>query len=122
MSMKILTLEITNRSPKPGVVVLEMKGSIHAGPDCNLLSQEVDKLIQANSNRVVLDLTAVTHIDSAAIGSIVTCFSKVKRAGGLLCLAGATGMVEGTLKLTQIDKVIRIFPTASEAANGIAPA
>lgn len=122
MSIKILTLQITNRSQTPGVTVLEMKGSIHAGPDCNLLSQEVDKLIEAKANRVVLDLTGVTHIDSAAIGSIVMCFSKVKRAGGVLCLAGAQGMVEGTLKLTQIDKVIRIFPTASDAANGIAPA
>lgn len=120
MTIKILTLQITNRSLKPGVAVLEMKGSIHAGPDCNLLSQEVDKLVQANTNQVVLDVAAVTHIDSAAIGCIVMCFSKMKRAGGVLCLAGAQGMVEGTLKLTQIDKVIPIFPSASDAAR-IAP-
>ena len=122
MTIKILTLHITNRSLKAGVTVLDMKGSIHAGPDCNLLAQEVEKLIEAKANGVVLDLTGVTHIDSAAIGSIVMCFSKVKRAGGVLCLSGARGMVEGTLKLTQIDKVIQIFPTASAAADAIAPA
>ena len=120
MSTRIFTLQITSRAHQPGVGVLEMKGSIHAGPDCNLLSQEVDKLIQAKSKGVVLDLAGVTHIDSAAIGMIVMCFSKVKRAGGVLCLARATGMVEGTLKLTQVDRAIRLFPTVSEAANGIA--
>lgn len=119
MSTKIFTLQIASRSPHPGVAVLEMKGSIHAGPDCNLLSQEVDKVIEAKSKGVVLDLAGVTHIDSAAIGMIVTCFSKVKRSGGVLCLAGAKGMVEGTLKLTQIDKAIRVFPAASDAADGI---
>jgi hypothetical protein len=57
--------------PKQGVTVLQMKGSIHSGPDCRRVEQEVEQLIGANNRFVILDLAEVTHIDSAAIGSIV---------------------------------------------------
>lgn len=120
MTTKIVTVQITPRNHKPGVAVLEMKGSIHAGPDCQRVEHELDALLRDAKTHVIFDLTEVTHIDSAAVGTIVTCFSRLKRAGGALRLAGAQGMVEGTLKMTQVHRVIAIFPTAAEAAEGLA--
>jgi anti-anti-sigma factor len=96
------------RKPRPGIVVLEMKGSIHAAHDCTYLE---------DNTYVILDLTGVTHIDSAAIGSIVRCFSRARRAGGDFRLAPARGMVEGTLRLTKIDRIMGLYPTASAAAD-----
>jgi anti-sigma B factor antagonist len=118
VTTKILTVQIAIRHHKPGVAVLEIKGSIHGGPDCQRIEHELDALIHSKHIHVIFDLSGVTHIDSAAVGTIVTCFSRLKRAGGMLHLAGAHGMVEGTLKLTQVDKVIRVYPTASAAADG----
>jgi len=109
-------LQMTKRQFKPGVTVVEMKGSIHCGPDCRRVEHEVDALIQAGQIHVIFDMSGLTHIDSAAIGSIVRCFSNLKKASGELRLAGARGMLEGTLKLTKIDRVIPLFPTATDAA------
>jgi len=109
-------LFLTKTTPKQGVTVLHMKGSIHSGPDCRRVEQEVEQLLAAKGNLVILDLSEVTHIDSAAIGSIVRCFTHVKSAGGRLCLAGCAGMIEASLKLTRLDKVLEIFPTATAAA------
>ena len=119
MTTKILTVQITHRQHKPGVAVLEMKGSIHSGPDCQRVEHELDTLLRESKTHVIFDLTGVTHIDSAAVGTIVTCFSRLKRSGGALRLAGARGMVEGTLKLTQVHRVIGMYPTASDAADGL---
>jgi anti-sigma B factor antagonist len=110
-------LEITKGQLKDGIAVLTLRGSIHTGPDCRRVEQEVEDLVRGNQTRAIFDLTGITHIDSAAIGTVVRCFSKLKNAGGMLRLAGCNGMIESSLKLTRVDKVIGIFPTASTAAE-----
>src|SRR3974377_795959 len=82
----ILLLNKTN--PKQGLAVLHMKGSIHSGPDCRRLEEETETLIGAKETFVIFDLSAVTHMDSSAIGSIVRCYSMLKSAGGVLRLWG----------------------------------
>jgi anti-anti-sigma factor len=114
-------LHITKSTPKQGVTVLQMKGSIHSGPDCRRLEQETDKLIGAKEVFVIFDLTQITHIDSAAIGSIVRCFSRLKTSGGYLRMAGCTGMIEASIKLTQLHKVLELYPTAVAAAENYPP-
>jgi anti-anti-sigma factor len=111
-------LDFTKRTVQPGVTVLAMSGSIHCGPECARLEREVDGMIAARETRVIFDMTGVTHADSAAIGSIVRCLSKLKGAGGGLRIAAAQSMVDHSLKLTKVDKVIEIFPTVSQAAQG----
>jgi anti-anti-sigma factor len=110
-------LEIAKEQLKDGVALLTLRGSIHTGPDCRRVEHEVEELLRGNQTRAIFDLTGVTHIDSSAIGTVIRCYSKLKKAGGMLRLAGCNGMIESSLKLTQVDKVIAIFPTASAAAE-----
>jgi len=112
-----LILEITKGQLKDNIALLTLRGSIHTGPDCRRVEHEVDELLQNKQTRAIFDLAGVTHIDSAAIGVVVRCYSKLKTAGGLLRLAGCNGMVESSLKLTKIDKVIGLFPNAATAAE-----
>ena len=119
MPSKIVTVQITHRQYKPGVAVLEMKGSIHAGPDCQRVEHELEAVLRESKSHVIFDLTGVTHIDSAAVGTIVTCYSRLRRSGSAMRIAGAQGMVEGALKLTQVHRVIGLYPTASDAAAGL---
>jgi anti-anti-sigma factor len=102
------------------MAVLEMKGSIHAGAECTRLEQEVDRIIAANEMRVIFDLAGVTHIDSAAIGAIVRCLTKLKKAGGKLRIATEQPMVVYSLKMTKLDTLIEMFPTVDQAAEGFA--
>jgi len=81
------------------------------------VDQEVDAHIERNEKSFIFDLSAVNHVDSAAVGQIVKSYSKLKKSGGTLRIAGAKGMVEGVLKLTQVHKTIELFPTAQDAAK-----
>jgi anti-sigma B factor antagonist len=117
----IVILEISKGQLKDGIAVLELRGSIHTGPDCRRVEHEVEDLVRGNQTRAIFDFTGITHIDSAAIGTLVRCYSKLKNAGGMLRLAGCNGMIDSSLKLTKIDKVIGIFPTASAAAENFPP-
>lgn len=111
-------MDFAKRALQQDVTVLEMKGSIHCGPECARLEREVDGMIAAQQTRVIFDMAGVTHADSAAIGSIVRCFTKLKSAGGALRIAAAHPMVEHSLKLTKVDMLIEMSATVDQAAKG----
>jgi len=113
-----VSLEFTKRAIQPGVIALGIKGNIHCGPECARLEREVDGMIAAHETRVILDMAGVTHMDSAAIGAIVRCLTKLKSAGGGLRIAAAEPMIDYSLKLTKVDKIVEIFATVDQAARG----
>ena len=113
-----MILDFTRRTLQPGMTALEMRGSIHCGPECARLEREVDGMIAAHETRVIFDMAGVTHADSAAIGAIVRCLTKLKSAGGALRIAAAQPMMEHSLKLTKVDLLIEMFPTVDQAAKG----
>ena len=113
-----MILQFNKRQIEPGMTALEIKGSIHCGPECARLEKQIDELIAAKETRVIFDMTGVTHMDSAAIGAIVRCLMKLKKSGGGLRLAGVQSMIEYSLKLTKVDKLVPAFKTVSEAASG----
>ena len=96
---------------------MEMSGNVHMGADCKRVDQEVEGHIEKRQTRIIFDLRKVDHIDSAFVGQIVKSFSRLKKADGKLRLAVASGMVEGVLKMTQVDKVIPIYPTVAAACE-----
>lgn len=110
-------MKFAKKQIDPGIVVLEMTGRFVMGPDCQQIDREVDAHILRDEKSFIFDLSAVDHVDSAAVGQIVKSYSKLKKSGGTLRLAGVKGMVAGALTLTQVHKVIEMFPTAQEAAK-----
>lgn len=113
-----MILNFTKRTLQSGITALAIEGSIHCGPECARLEREVDGMIAARETRVIFDMAGVTHADSAAIGAIVRCLTKLKMAGGALRIAAAQPMIDHSLKLTKVDKLIEIFPTVDQAAKG----
>ncbi len=115
-----MILHFAKRILQPGLIALEMKGSIHSGPECARLEREVDSMIAVRETRVIFDMAGVTHADSAAIGAIVRCVSKLKNAGGGLRIAAAQPMITYSLKLTKLDRLIEMFPSVDQAAQDFA--
>jgi len=110
-------LQIVKKEFKPGIIILELTGPLQIGVECKQLELAFDQLLRDGHTRVVLDLSKLTKLDSCGLGKIVNCFSRLKTAGGALCLAGTTGMIDGVLKLAHADRFLKVFPTSSEAAE-----
>ena len=115
-------MEIVKKELKPGIVVLELKGPLQMGVECKQLELAFDELLRHNQIRVVLDFTGVTKLDSGGLGKVVNCFSRFKKAGGAMRLAGVKGMIEGVLKLTLVDRLMKVYPTALEASESFSDA
>ncbi len=110
-------MQIVKKEFKPGIIILELTGPLQIGVECKQLELTFDQLLHDGNTRVVLDLSKLTKLDSAGLGKIVNCFSRMKTAGGALCLAGTTGMIDGVLKLTHADRFLKAYPTSREAAE-----
>lgn len=114
-------MRIVKKQIRPGVVVLEITDSIRMGPNCQQIEQQVDEATRQNENWVILDLSRVTFVDSSGVGTLVKILSRLKKAGGTLRLTGVRDMVEGVLKLTQVNKIIEIYPTVADASRDLPP-
>lgn len=110
-------MQIVKKEFKPGVIILELAGPLQIGVECKQLELAFDQLLRDGQIRVVLDLTKLTKLDSCGLGKLVNCFSRLKTAGGALCLAGTTGMIDGVLKLAHADRFLKTYANAREAAE-----
>lgn len=112
-------MQIVKKELKPGILVLELSGPLQIGVECKQLELAFDEVLRGHQKCVILDVTKVTKLDSCGLGKIVDCFSRLKTAGGSLCLAGTTGMIEGVLKLAHADRFLKCYPTALAAAESL---
>jgi anti-sigma B factor antagonist len=112
-------VDVIRKEVVPGIFVLECRGSLLIGVGCTRLQLAVEDLLSEKQTRVVLDLTAVSRVDSGGLGKIVNCLSRLRMAGGTMHIAGANDSVVGLLKLTKVDRIVKVYPTAREAVQSL---
>jgi anti-sigma B factor antagonist len=117
--LRKVLVQIVRKEFKPGVIILELGGPLQMGVECKQLELAFDQLLLDGHTSVVLDLSKLSKLDSGGLGKIVNCFSRLKTAGGALCLAGTTGMIDGVLKLANADRFLKSYPSAREAAESL---
>jgi anti-sigma B factor antagonist len=110
-------LDIQKRRIGGDIVVLELVGRITLGNLSQQVEWAVESLIRENEKKIIFDLSRLDRIDSTGIGILVMCSSKLKRAGGELRVAGAQGIVEQVMKLTNLDRILALYPTPEAAAE-----
>src|SRR5262249_25037622 len=94
-----------------------MSGRLTMGSDSQTVEWNLAKLLQENHKKVIFDLTNVNFLDSSGIGILVMCHAKLKKAGGELRVAGAQGMVRQVIEMTNVNKLVELYPTSSEASK-----
>ncbi|HOK06594.1 MAG TPA: STAS domain-containing protein [Syntrophales bacterium] len=99
-------------------VVKPMERRLDAATAVSFKSRMAD-LINAGERLIVLDLTEVEFVDSTGLGAIVSSLKSLGPEGDLV-IAGVGDMVMNLFRLTRMNRVFRIFPTAREAVGALA--
>jgi anti-sigma B factor antagonist len=110
-------LTIEQRTIPSGIQLLQLQGRVTLGRSAQELEWTVDRLMQEQAKRVVFDLAGVNFVDSTGVGIIVMCAGKLKKSGGSLRVAGATGVVKNTLELCRVTEIVPLFGSVDEAAS-----
>ena len=100
-----------------GVVALSGEVDIYTAPqfkECML------ELLDAGVDRLVVDLSGVTFIDSTALGVLIGGVRRVRTAGGAMALVVTSRSVERVLSITGLDRVFTIHATRAAALESLA--
>ena len=112
-----MLMEISHTEIAPATAVVTLTGKLMMGPESGQIVSLIDELVQRGRRIVVFDMSGVTAIDSTGIGRFIYTYNKLAGLGGDMRMAGATGHVFQTFKVSLLDKVFRFFPTVEEAVN-----
>jgi len=96
-------------------VVVRVKTAKLTYPVLSAFFEEVRGILEEGSRHLVLDLSAVSYIDSATIGCLVEIHRLVADLGGALRLSALQRRVHGMLSMTGVDRFLEIFEDTAEA-------
>lgn len=78
-------------------------------------------LVENRPAGVVVDLGDLSFIDSSGLSALIAIVKKVNRPGKV-CVSGASDSVNQLLRLTRLDRVMKIFPSSDEAVASLTTA
>jgi len=96
------------------VSIVRVKETRLMYPILSEFANTVTTLIGNGERKVLLDMSAVTYVDSATIGCLMDLYRQASAAGGELKLAGVQKRVETMLTMTGAQNFLQIH--ADEAA------
>src|SRR5579863_1814578 len=108
-------IEIAHREIAPGTVAVTLTGKLMLGPEGDRIITLVEEQLAAGYRKFIFDLGGVTVIDSTGIGRFIASFNKIMAAGGEMRMAGASGHVMQSFKVSLLDKVFSFYPSLQQA-------
>jgi anti-sigma B factor antagonist len=97
------------------VTILDLAGRVVAGPDTDLLSPRLQGLVGSGARKLLLNLTAVTQMDSWSINAIAKTHASVSRLGGSLKLLLPSGHALEVLRVLHVLEIIPSFEDETQA-------
>jgi anti-sigma B factor antagonist len=117
-----MPLEFAQRPVDPDIVVFELKGRLTSGNRLSDAEYEAKKILAAGSKKLVLDITGVEYLDSAAVGMLVFISGEAGRSGASACVAGPNPRVSEILRICQVGAVITIQQSLDSALKSFGAA
>jgi anti-sigma B factor antagonist len=109
-------MEIIVESRPAGVAVLCPVGRLDLLTAAALRARVV-QAVDAGHQRLVIDLGQTTFIDSSGLGALIGALKVTRSGGGDLRLARPNEQARLALRLTTLDRVLRLFPTVDQALD-----
>ena len=115
-----MSLEIQQKE-REGIVILDLKGRITAGPEASSLREKVAQSAAAGSKNLILNLQNVDYIDSTGLGTLVICATSLRKNGGNVKLVNLNRRNIELLVMTKLATVFEIFNDEQDAVNSFFP-
>ena len=109
-----MALRMTQREVD-GVTVVALDGRIVLGEESNTLREKVKWLLAEGKKHTVLNMQNITFIDSAGLGTLVTCHYTAKKEGASMRLCHLSTKFKELLQITKLLTFFEVFDTEAAA-------
>lgn len=100
-----------------GVTVLSLAGRVTLGEESSHLRNTIKELLRQGKKRLVLDLSKVTYIDSAGLGTLVAAYTSARNEGGDIRLASVSPHFGELLNITKLVTIFSVHDTVDGAVK-----
>ena len=97
------------------VTVLELSGKLMGGQDATTFQDLVKDLLGDDRKKIVINLANLSWINSTGLGILISGYTSVKNAGGVMKLANVAERIQSILMITKLATVFESYPTEEEA-------
>ena len=111
-----MNIKITQVGPS---AVMRVEGRMDAASQASF-DETCVRTVADGAVNVVADLTGLTYISSAGIGSFLKMAKNLEPKNGEVVLAGLSGLVRDVFELTRIITIFRVFNSTEEALAALA--
>lgn len=98
-----------------GVEIIKLDGKITIGAGDQQLRDVIANAVANGKNKILLDLSGVTTIDSSGIGELVGSYTTATNRGGKLKLLHLPAKLNELLHVTQLITVFEVYEDEKEA-------
>ena|SRR5579863_2832205 len=110
-----------SESTKHGITIVSVKSPRIDASSAPEFKDALGAVVSRGVPRFVLDLSAVSFIDSTGLGALIAAVKALGRTGGV-AVSGASDPVATLFRVTRMDKVFRMFASDEEAAAALVTA
>ena len=97
---------------RPNVLPLKGEIDLHVSPG---IIEILTGMIKKTPERIVIDLSGATYIDSAGLAALIIAMREVESYGGKFFLTGLNETVRSVLESSRLEQIFRIFPDVDAA-------
>ena len=97
---------------RPNVFPLQGDIDLHVSP---AVTESLNAMIKKKPERIVIDLSRVTYIDSAGIAALILAMQEVEAYGGKFFLSDVQETIRSILEASRLGRLFWIFPDVDAA-------
>jgi anti-sigma B factor antagonist len=112
--------DLVTRELGDGTFVVALTGEVdlYTAPE---LKSELLRLVTEGPNRIVVDLSGATFVDSTTLGVLLGAVKRLRLIGGELVIVCADLNIRRILSITLLDRAFTIYDTLDDALAAPAP-
>ena len=106
------TATLMPREQRANVLPLKGEVDLHVSP---AVTQSLNAMAEKKPERIVIDLSDATYIDSAGLAALILAMQAVEAYGGRFLLAGVDETMRSIFETSRLDQIFEIFPDVDAA-------
>lgn len=110
----------TSTLPEGNIGLIEVKGSLVGGDETVEMRQAVAGFIDREYQKLIIDLSGVTYLNSTAIGVLVSAHTSYSRRGWKIKICGVNKNINNIFVITKLTLVFDVYDSRAEAIKSFA--
>jgi anti-sigma B factor antagonist len=97
------------------ITILAPKGYLTGGEETDELEQSIKALGEAGNKQLIINLGETQHLNSTALGVLISAHSNYVRRGGHMKLCAVDKRIENIFVITKLSLVFDVYSTEEQA-------